>query len=78
MDIEKLGELFRGKISFWGEIDRQHLLPKGTKEDIKKAVNRVHDNLYSNGGVIAQCEFGPAAKPENVFTVFETWNSIKL
>lgn len=78
MDIEKLGELFRGKISFWGEIDRQHLLPKGTKEDIKKAVNRVHDNLYSNGGVIAQCEFGPAAKPENVFTVFKTWDSIKL
>jgi len=48
------------------------------KKDIKNAVNRVYDNLYSKGGVIAQCEFGPAANPENIFNVFETWNSIKL
>ena len=25
---------------------------------------------------IAQCEFGPGAKPENVYEVFETWNRL--
>ena len=77
MGIKELGDKFRGKITFWGEIDRQHLLPHGSQEDIEKAVHEVWQHLYADGGVIAQCEFGPGAKPENVFTVFETWNSIK-
>lgn len=77
MDIKELGERFRGKITFWGEIDRQHLLPYGSREDIEKAVYEIWTQLYAEGGLIAQCEFGLGAKPENVFSVFETWNSIK-
>jgi len=76
MDIKELGDLFRGKITFWGEIDRQNLLPNGTTEDIRQAVHEVYENLYDRGGLIAQCEFGPGAKPENVMTVFETWEAI--
>ena len=76
MNIEELGNRFRGKITFWGEIDRQSILPNGNQNDIKNAVNLVYNNLYSNGGVIAQCEFGPAAKPENIFYVFESWNNV--
>jgi hypothetical protein len=76
MDIAELGEEFSGKITFWGEIDRQGILPAGNKTDIEDAVNLVYSNLYSNGGVIAQCEFGPAAKPENIFYVFESWNNV--
>jgi uroporphyrinogen decarboxylase len=75
MGVEKLGENFKGQITFWGEIDRQHLLPNGSKEDIVKAVNQVKDALYADGGVIAQCEFGPGAKPENINSVFQTWNN---
>lgn len=71
--IDKLEE-YKGKITFWGEIDRQHLLPNGTKEDIIRAVKSVKERLWDNGGCIAQCEFGPGAKEENVYTVFETWN----
>ncbi|MEW5817149.1 MAG: uroporphyrinogen decarboxylase family protein [Spirochaetota bacterium] len=67
---------FSGKITFWGEIDRQHLLVNGTKEDIQWAVKELKELLFSRGGVIAQCEFGPGAKPENVFTVFETWDCL--
>ena len=37
MDIEELGIRFRGKITFWGEIDRQKILPDGTKSDIEDA-----------------------------------------
>jgi uroporphyrinogen decarboxylase len=75
MGLENL-KPFRGKITFWGEIDRQHLLPEGTLEDIENAVKSVKEALWSNGGCIAQCEFGAGAKPENVRKVYETWNAI--
>ena len=64
---------FRGKITFWGEIDRQHLLPHGTKSDIDAAVRKVHSAIWKNGGAIAQCEFGAGANPANVRQVFKSW-----
>lgn len=76
MGIKELGDRFRGKISFWGEVDRQELLPYGTRNQIEHAVREIWRELYSDGGVIAQCEFGLEARPENVFTVFETWDSL--
>lgn len=77
MGPEKL-ERFRGKITFWGEIDRQHTLAYGNREDVIQAVNDAYEHLYSNGGVIAQCEFGPGANPENVELVFETWAGLEF
>lgn len=76
MGVKELGERFRGRITFWGEIDRQHLLPNGSRQEIKNAVREVYRHLYAEGGVIAQCEFGLEAKPENIISVFETWDSI--
>lgn len=76
MGLENL-EPFKGKITFWGEIDRQHLLPDGEKKDIEQAVKEVYEKLWADGGCIAQCEFGPGANPENVYTVFRTWNEVK-
>ena len=74
MDIEEIGRKFKGKITFWGEIDRQHILTSQDLEEVRRAVKRVKNNLYDEcGGVIAQCEFGPGAEPENVETVFEEW-----
>jgi uroporphyrinogen decarboxylase len=75
MGVENLKQ-FKGKITFWGEIDRQNLLPYGTQKEIEDAVISIKENLWQNGGCIAQCEFGPGAKPENVYKVFETWNKI--
>lgn len=76
MDIEALGETYGGKITFWGEIDRQHLLVEASVEEIHAAVNRVYNACYRHGGVIAQCEMGPGAKPENVYAVYEAWNAV--
>ncbi|UCE05618.1 MAG: methyltransferase, partial [bacterium] len=76
MGVEELGKKFSGKITFWGEIDRQHLLPYGSLNDIVNAVYSTYENLYQNGGIIGQCEFGIGAKPENVYLVFETWNQL--
>jgi len=67
---------FKGKLTFWGEIDRQHILPRGSQEDVANAVRNVYDTLWDNGGLIAQCEFSPGARPENVYKVFQTWNQM--
>ncbi len=76
MGLDKLSR-FKGQITFWGEIDRQGILPNGSKQEVQKAVKLVKDTLWNNGGVIAQCEFGPGANPENVYTVFETWTGLQ-
>ena len=73
MDLDRLSREVAGKMTFWGEIDRQDILPNGTPQDIRNAVETVYEKLYRGGGVIAQCEFGPAARPENVAAVFENW-----
>ncbi len=74
MDVEELGRRFAGNVTFWGEVDRQHLLPYGTPGDIRAAVGRLGRAFDRRGGVIAQCEFGIGARPENVAAVFENWN----
>jgi uroporphyrinogen-III decarboxylase len=76
MGIAELGRRFAGRITFWGEIDRQVLLAHGTLAEVEAEVRDVRAHLYADGGVIAQCEFGPGAIPENVLRVFETWQSI--
>jgi hypothetical protein len=75
MGLDELSR-FRGMLTFWGEIDRQHLLPRGTRNDIRTAVHSVREALWAAGGCIAQCEFGAGADPDNVFTVFETWDEL--
>jgi hypothetical protein len=76
MGAAELGRRFRGRITFWGEMDRQELLPFGTVDDVRRAVREAREHLYADGGVIAQCEFGPGAKPENVLAVFRAWKEL--
>jgi hypothetical protein len=73
MDIAEIGRRFAGKLTFWGEIDRQWLLPYGSPADVAAAVRTVRQALWRGGGVIAQCEFGIGARPENVAAVFAAW-----
>ncbi|MBR4865093.1 MAG: methyltransferase [Clostridia bacterium] len=75
MDFKDLAQ-FKGKITFWGEICRQHILPFATVAEVEAAVERVYDTLWDNGGCIAQCEFGAGARPENVEAVFRTWDRL--
>lgn len=75
MNIEDLGARYRGKITFWGEIDRQRLLPFGTPDEVKEAVRRVRRALdKGQGGVIAECEWGIKDPAANIAAVFEAWN----
>lgn len=76
MGIEQLSQ-FAGKITFWGEIDRQQTLSTGSMKDVAEAVEQVYTHLYKDGGCIAQCEFGPGGSSENVVQVFRTWDTMQ-
>ena len=74
MDIEALAAAHRGRITFWGELDRQHTLPRGTRDDVRRDVLRVRRALDTGeGGVIAQCEWGNDTPAENIAAAFEAW-----
>ncbi len=73
-DLDVLAEKLRGRITFWGEIDRQRILPFGTPGEVRTAVGRVRAALdQGRGGVIARCEWGPGVPFRNVAAVFEQW-----
>lgn len=67
---------YKGKLTFWGEIDRQDILVNATEKEVFQAVKKVYDTLYDGGFCIAQCEFGPGAKPENIYKVFSAWQQL--
>ena len=74
MPIEELGRRFKGQITFWGELDRQHILPFGTPQDVRAAVERVKRALWDGrGGVIGQAEFNKGYSLENIRAFYEAW-----
>jgi uroporphyrinogen decarboxylase len=74
MDIEALARQYKGRLTFWGEIDRQWTLPHGRPAEVREAVRRVrHAFDDGSGGVIAQLEWGKDVPQENVETAFEAW-----
>lgn len=75
MGIDRV-EKFAGRITFWGEIDRQRLLTRGAPEEIQAAVAEVHRRLWRNGGCIAQCEYGAAAKADKIREVYRAWDRL--
>lgn len=77
MDIEEIGRRYRGQITFWGEMDRQHLLPHGTPQEAYRDVQRVLDALYlPEGGVIAEFEMTAGARLEVGEAIFRAWDEL--
>jgi len=77
MDMADLEKRAKGKITFWGEIDRQHVLPAEDPQVGRDAVRKVVDHFYDPaGGVIAQFEFGPGANPATALAILEEWNEV--
>jgi len=78
MDMEKLSNQYKGKITFWGEIDRQHVLPSPNPETGRQAVREVAKHLYDpKGGLIAQFEFGPGANPATAMAILDEWERVR-
>ena len=79
MDMEKLGREYAGKITFRGEIDRQHLLPFATEAEVRAGVRRARNALCPSGpltGVIAQCEWGVDVKASQIRAVYDEWDKL--
>lgn len=65
---------YAGKITFWGDMDQRVL--EGKSSTVDQAVKDAYTNLWTNGGCIAQCEFGQGAKPRNLRRMFISWDTV--
>lgn len=52
MDSAKLKKEFGARLSFWGGVDTQHVLPKGTPAEVKEEVKRRLRDFTPGGGYI--------------------------
>lgn len=74
MDIEEIGREFAGKITFWGELDRQRIQPFGKPSEVRAAVRRIRRALDRNrGGLFAQTEWGKLDPYGNIDAMFDEW-----
>lgn len=74
MDIEEIGRKFKGRMTFWGEIDGRRILISSDLDEVRGAVRRWKGSLYDErGGVIAQCVKG---KRENLEVIFGEWENV--
>ncbi|MDR3688906.1 MAG: uroporphyrinogen decarboxylase family protein [Fimbriimonas sp.] len=77
MDMAEVAAKAKGKLTFWGEIDRQHVLTSPNPEVGRQAVRTVARHLYDpSGGVIAQFEFGGGAVPATAWAIFDEWDNV--
>jgi len=75
MGPEKVGEKCRGRITFWGELDRQRVMPNGSPQDVQYLINQMKLHLYADGGLIGQSEPGPDVPFENIEVSLLGWNN---
>ncbi|MDD2961938.1 MAG: uroporphyrinogen decarboxylase family protein [Muribaculaceae bacterium] len=74
MGVEKVAVKCNHRITNWGEVCRQHILPRGTVDDVVDAVKKMKENLWVNGGLIGQFEAGPDMPFENIKAGLINWN----
>jgi len=74
MNVERLAKRYRGRVTFWGGVDRGLLLDPGPIEGFCRTVLAFRRELdYGSGGVIAQCQWDPDVRLQTVATFFEQW-----
>jgi len=72
MQPERLKREFGNRISFWGGIDSQHILPSGTRGEVRAEVSRMSELMGASGGYVlaAVHNIQPDVPPENVCALF--------
>ena len=73
MDSSILGPEFGDRVSFWGGIDTQHVLPFGTTEEIRAEVRRRIKDFAPGGGYVlgAVHDIQPGVPVENIIAMYE-------
>ncbi len=75
MGVDNVAKKCSGKITLWGEIDRQRTLPNGKPEDIYKASSIMKERFFINGGgLIGQSLAGVDVPLENIEAILKCWN----
>jgi uroporphyrinogen decarboxylase len=74
MDTATLKRRFGDEVCFWGGgCDTQHVLPRGTPDEVRREVRRRIEDLSPGGGMVF-CQvhnIQPDVPPENILTMLE-------
>jgi len=73
MDCAVLKKKYGDRISFWGAVDTQHVLPKGDPEDVRCEVAKRIDTLAPGGGYVLNAvhNIQPDVPPENICEMYD-------
>ena len=74
MNTKELKKKYRDSISFWGGIDTQRVLPRGTTQEVEDEVKRRIDDLGERGGYLLAPvhNIQPDVPPENIIAMYQT------
>ncbi len=74
MDPAELKKRYGGRVTFWGGVDTQHLLPYGRPQEVSDGVKRLIDVMAPGGGFILAPVHNvrPEVPPENLVALFDT------
>jgi uroporphyrinogen decarboxylase len=74
MDTARLKREFGSSLTFWGGVDTQAVLSRGTPDDVRREVRRRIDDLAADGGYVLSAVHNIQGEvpPENVMAMFET------
>jgi len=74
MGNKRVADLIGGKVCIRTDIDRQYIIPRGTREEITEAVKEVIALFGNfNGGLILHGEVGPDVPFENIVALYEAY-----
>ena len=77
MDMADLARRAKGRMTFWGEIDRQRVLPAKDPAIGRQAVREVVRHLFDPaGGLVAEFEIGPGANPAVAEAILDEWAAV--
>jgi uroporphyrinogen decarboxylase len=75
MGIKKVAEKLAGKVTIWGEMDRQYTMPLGTPEEVRKEAKLLKNTFMADGGGFIGLGTALADVPiENVEAMFKAWD----
>lgn len=73
MELDRLKAAYGDKITFWGGVDTQHLLPFGTAEEVKAQVRQILSTAGTRGGYVLSPAHNiqPDVRAENLAAMFD-------
>jgi uroporphyrinogen decarboxylase len=73
MDTRRLKEEFGDKLTFWGAVDTQHVLPFGSARDVEEEVRKRITDLAPGGGFVltAVHNIQPGVPPDNICMMYD-------